>query len=213
MAWPMKVARNAPAMPRMVVRMKPLGLFGPGASQRAMRPAMKPTTMIHNKPPMLGRQPSVRRQMVDHLRQILAEAREQLVTRQAALGGQALDLVGAERIGEIAWSDRLVLALADPGIGSIAMTAVLKLVEEIAEPAAEHAAGRAAREQAAKAALQQVAEATTSACIHRRGEMRRRRCRGRLRRAAALVAAQMFECLPGEQAKQRHGHGRHAAAG
>src|SRR4051794_35244669 len=149
--------------------------------------------------------------MIDHLRQILAETREQLVTRQAALGGQALDLVGAERIGEIAWCDRLVLALADPGIGSVAMTALLELVEEIAEPAAEHGAGRAAREQAAKAALQQVTEAAASARIHRRGEMRR--CRRRLRRAAGLVAAQMLECLPGEQAKEGHGHGRHAAAG
>src|SRR3954447_7177115 len=108
---------------------------------------------------MLGRQPSVRRQMIDHLRQILAETREQLVTRQAALGGQALDLVGAERIGEIAWGDRLVLALANPGIGSVGMSALLELGEEIADPAAEHAAGRAARKQAAQAALQQVAEA------------------------------------------------------
>jgi hypothetical protein len=28
-------------------------LFGPGASQRAIRPATKPTTMIHKMPPML----------------------------------------------------------------------------------------------------------------------------------------------------------------
>src|SRR3954468_11449103 len=105
---------------------------------------------------MLGRQPSVRRQMIDHLRKILAEAGEQLVARQAALGGQALDLVGAERVGEIAGRDRLVLALADPGIGGLAVAALLKLVEEIAETAAEHAAGCATREQAAKAALEQV---------------------------------------------------------
>src|SRR3954451_21770747 len=117
---------------------------------------------------MLGRQPSVRRQMIDHLRKILAEAQEELVTRQAALGGEALDLVGAERIGEIAWCDRLVIALAAPGIGSVAMTALLELVEEIAEAAAEHGGGRAAREQAAKAALQQVTEPAASARIPRR---------------------------------------------
>ena len=29
-AWPMKVARNAPAMPSTTVRMKPLGSFGAG---------------------------------------------------------------------------------------------------------------------------------------------------------------------------------------
>ena len=33
--------------------MKPLGLFGPGDSKRAMMPAMKPTMMIQSKPPML----------------------------------------------------------------------------------------------------------------------------------------------------------------
>jgi hypothetical protein len=42
----MKVARNAPTMPSTVVKMKPLGLFGPGAKMRAMMPAMKPITMI-----------------------------------------------------------------------------------------------------------------------------------------------------------------------
>jgi hypothetical protein len=42
----MKVARNAPAIPRIVVRMKPLGLFGPGDRRRAIMPATKPTTRI-----------------------------------------------------------------------------------------------------------------------------------------------------------------------
>src|SRR5690349_13942007 len=109
MAWPTQVARNAPTMPRIVVRMKPLGLFGPGDRKRAMMPATKPTMMIQSKPPMLmevvlspcrkmksqparhlvlGRQPPLRRQMVDHLRQIFAEAVEQIVARHAALRGQ-----------------------------------------------------------------------------------------------------------------------------
>ncbi len=33
-------------MPSTVVRMKPLGLLGPGESSRAMMPAIKPTMMI-----------------------------------------------------------------------------------------------------------------------------------------------------------------------
>src|SRR6185437_10997284 len=126
MAWPIRVARNAPTMPSTVVRMKPLGLFGPGERKRAMMPATKPTMMIQIKPPMLmvvvlspqmkiksepagnlvlSWQAPVRRQMVDHLRQILAEAVEQVVARHAALGCQRIDLVGAERIGEIAGRD------------------------------------------------------------------------------------------------------------
>src|ERR1700736_3624674 len=101
MAWPIKVARNAPAMPSTVVRRNPLGLFGPGESSRAMMPATKPTMMIQRMPLMvdvlfiknglrtngfqcdasnlardfvLRRQTPFRRQMVDHIRQVLAEA-------------------------------------------------------------------------------------------------------------------------------------------
>src|SRR6187551_1266502 len=102
-------------MPSSVVRIKPAGLFGPGESMRAMMPAMKPTTMIHRMPlisvPLrcvdddaerrglravetasnparqfvLVRQPSVRRQMIDDVGQILAEALQQIVARKAAL--------------------------------------------------------------------------------------------------------------------------------
>ncbi|MBR0955200.1 hypothetical protein JQ591_32590 [Bradyrhizobium canariense] len=137
------------------------------------------------------------------------------------MGGQALDLVGAERVGEIARCDRLVLALADPSVRGLAVAALLELVEQIAETAAEHAAGCATREQAAKATLEQVTEAAasakrasetaTSTRIHRRGEVRRRR--GLLRRRAGLACGHVLECLPGEQAEERHGHRRHAARG
>src|ERR1700688_396232 len=123
MAWPIAVARKAPTMPSTVVRMNPLGLFGPGDSSRAMIPARKPTMTIQRMPLMIavlflkkqglkylkligfsrisllkapryfvfGRQPSVRRQMVDHVGQMLAEAREQFVARQAALRHQTVD--------------------------------------------------------------------------------------------------------------------------
>src|ERR1700742_2259508 len=124
----MKVARNAPAMPSTVVRMKPLGFFGPGEASRAITPATKPTMMTQRMPLMtivlsgkaefngaksrkprpeldpagefgIGRQPSVRCQMIDHVGQMAAEARKQFVARQAALRHQVADLVGAERAG------------------------------------------------------------------------------------------------------------------
>src|ERR1700730_3961312 len=112
MAWPIKVARNAPAMPSTVVRRNPLGLFGPGESSRAMMPATKPTMMIQRMPLMLdvlfikngvrtnglrreasklarhfafGRQTPFRRQMVDHIRQLLAEAGKQFLARHSGL--------------------------------------------------------------------------------------------------------------------------------
>ena len=37
-----------------------------------------------------------------------------IIARQAGLRSDGIDLVGAERAGEIARRDRLVLALADP---------------------------------------------------------------------------------------------------
>ena len=39
-------------MPSTVVKMKPLGLLGPGESSRAMMPATKPTMMIQMMPLM-----------------------------------------------------------------------------------------------------------------------------------------------------------------
>src|SRR5450830_1652495 len=131
MAWPTTVARNAPAMPSTVVRMNPLGLFGPGDSNRAMIPATKPTIIMCNIAVVLfsnkrrstsrcwlasdparqfafGRQPSVRRQVVDDIGQMLAEAGEQFVARQAALRGKRVELVGAQGAAEIVGRDGLV---------------------------------------------------------------------------------------------------------
>ena len=45
-----------------------------------------------------ARQPSVRRQMVDRVGQVLAQALQQLVARHAALRRQRVDLVGAKRV-------------------------------------------------------------------------------------------------------------------
>src|SRR3954464_1192969 len=116
-------------MPSTVVRMNPLGLFGPGESMRAMIPAIKPTMMIQRMPLMsvvpyellkggtarrcrrrafasnpacqfvLVRARSGRRQRVDDVGQILAETAQQFIARQTALCRQRVDLVGAERVG------------------------------------------------------------------------------------------------------------------
>src|ERR1700730_1047304 len=134
MVWAIMVARNAPAMPSTVVRRNPLGLFGPGESSRAMMPATKPTIMIQRMPLMavvlslenaccpsepacqfaFGRQASIRRQVVDHLGQLLTEAAKQFLARQAALRHQVVDLIGAECVGEIARRNLIVWTLAHP---------------------------------------------------------------------------------------------------
>src|SRR3954453_4925599 len=114
MACPMNVAKNAPTIPSTVVKIKPLGLFGPGDSSRASIPATKPTMMIQRMPLMVCRpflasghvargqrspqskpvgnfvfvrKPAIRRQVIDGLGQILAEALKQFVARHPALRG------------------------------------------------------------------------------------------------------------------------------
>ncbi len=91
--------------------------------------------------------------MIDRVGQILAQAFEQVIARQSALRRQRVDLVGAERIGKIAGRDLFVRTVADPGIGRVALTLLLELVQEIAEAAADHAAGRTARKQSAQSAF------------------------------------------------------------
>src|SRR5580704_15935259 len=154
---------------------------------------------------------------------MLAETVEQFVARQAALRHQTADLVGAERTGEIAGCDLLVGAGAHPRIGGVAMAALLELLEQVAEPAADHAAGSAAREQAAQPTLEEVAKtaavataktstgktSTTSASSHSAASGRG----GGRRRGVALAATDMLDRLVGQQGQDRHGHGRHSAAG
>src|SRR6266436_4591521 len=134
--------------------------------------------------------------MIDHVGQILAEASQQFVARQACLGSDRIDLVGAERVGEIAGRNRLVLALADPRIGHLALAALLQLVEEVAEPAGKNAAGRAARQQAAEPALQHVAETAARQSGVDSVRRRWRRASWRGGRSARLAAAKMLDRFP-----------------
>ncbi len=146
--------------------------------------------------------------------QMLTEAREQFITRQSRLRRQRVDLIGAQGAGQIARRNLLVRSGAHPRIGGVAMAALLKLVQEVAEAAADHTARCAACEQAAEAALEQIAEPAAAKCtaestgqagIHRRW-------RGR-RIAAGLTAAVMLDRLVCKQGQDRHGHRRHAALG
>ena len=63
------------------------------------------------------------------------------------------------------------------------MAALLKLVEQVAQAAAQHAAGGAAGEQAAQTALQQIAETAAAQTTGRRRCIARRWRRTALRRA------------------------------
>ncbi len=43
---PIKITRNAPALPSIVVRIKPFDFFGPGINMRVMTPAINPIRML-----------------------------------------------------------------------------------------------------------------------------------------------------------------------
>src|SRR5580692_2969493 len=168
--------------------------------------------------------------MVDHLGQMLAEAIQQVLARQAALRHQAVDLVGAKRVGEVARCDLLIRARAHPRIGGFAVAVLLELLEQVAQSAADNAACRASGEHAAEATLEDVAKtaetstktstaktstkasaaktSTTKAAANSARRGCRRRCSGRSR-----AAADVFDSLVGKQRQDRHGHRRHAAAG
>ena len=107
---------------------------------------------------VLGRQPAVRRELVDHLRQLLAHAVEQVVARHAEPPRHRVDVVATDRARQVAGRNLPVRPAADPGVGDVAQAVVLELLEQAAEPAAENAAGRRAAEQAAETALQQIAQ-------------------------------------------------------
>ena len=62
-ACPKKLATNAPTMPRIVVKMKPLGSLSPGVMSFARMPATKPIRIVHRIPihSLLRFQPTPRR--------------------------------------------------------------------------------------------------------------------------------------------------------
>src|SRR5262249_40830905 len=122
-----------------------------------------------------SRHASLRGEPVNQLRQLLAQALEQVVARQAGLRRQRVDLVRAERVPEIVRVDVLVLAGTDPGLGDVAVAGVLQLLEDIVEATGEHAAGGRATENAAKPALEDVAEVSASRTACRTARLRAER--------------------------------------
>jgi hypothetical protein len=86
---------------------------------------------------------------------MLAERCDQVGARRAAMRRERFDLVFAERFRQIAGGNFLVRAVINPGLNRSALAALLKLLEQIVEPAAQQAVRRAAGKQAAQGALQQ----------------------------------------------------------
>src|ERR1019366_238872 len=115
--------------------------------------------------------------MVDHIGQMLAEPRQQFVTRQAGLRRQRVDLIDAQGARKIFWRNLLVRPLAHPRVGGFAVAALLELLKKFAKPVAENASRGTACEQATQSTLEQMAKTTTrsaagKARIHGIGRVR-----------------------------------------
>src|SRR5215470_15863589 len=128
---------------------------------------------------------------------------------------QRVDLVGAERVGKIVWSDLLVRSGADPRLGLVVEAGLLQLLEEIVQAAAQNAAGGAACEQASEPTLEQVCKPAARLLSRDDFDI----AAGRLRPGAAsggrrlrLPAAKAFHRLVGKKTQYRHGDRRHARA-
>src|SRR5579864_5301519 len=105
--------------------------------------------------------------MIDDVGQMLAQSVQQFLARQTALRHQAVDLVGAKCVGQIARRDLLVWSRAHPGIGGIAVTILLELLEQVAQSAAEDAAcctsGKDATEKATETSTTKAPAAQAAA--------------------------------------------------
>ena len=98
---------------------------------------------------LFSRQASLRRQLVYDLRQIFGEALEQVIARHASLGHERVDLFRSKSTGQIVRRYCLVGSGADPRIDGIALAALLKLLEQVAQATAQDASSGTCCEQAA----------------------------------------------------------------
>src|SRR5437867_8258646 len=88
---------------------------------------LTPRTRLHHPLCLLlGRQPAVRRELVDQLRQILTKTGEQIVALHAGLLTQRVERIATERFLQIVGRNLLVWTAADPGLGHMALSALLE---------------------------------------------------------------------------------------
>src|SRR5579883_822160 len=92
------------------------------------------------------------------------------------------------------------------------MAALLQLLEQVAQSAADNAAGSSTCEQSAKPALEKVAESAAKSPTNRAADVAAR-CGGLRRICTGGAAAQMLDRLVSKQRQDRHGERRHSAAG
>src|SRR5258708_30821480 len=82
---------------------------------------------------LVGRQPAVGCELIDQVRQLLAQTRQEVLSPQAGLLGQRVERIVTERIRQVVGCNLLVWTSADPGLGRFALPARLELLDELVE--------------------------------------------------------------------------------
>src|SRR6185369_4601462 len=101
---------------------------------------------------LLSRKPTVRRELIDQVRQMLTKSFEQFVGAQAGLPGESIERFAPEGFFQIGWCNLVVRSAIDPGLCYSALPTILQIVDQTAETAAQHAAcGSAAQDRSQSA--------------------------------------------------------------
>src|SRR5262245_452653 len=188
------------------------------------------TALHHARGFRFRRNPPVRRELIDELRQISRQALEQLVVAHAGLPGERIELFTPEGFFQIGRRYLLVRPAVDPGLGRSSLPAVRQIVDQTAKTAAQHAAcSSTAKErsqqpagQRSAAAWPRVARSTTEQAAENvcqttpTGISRRDGAGGRTGHGSCLTArsarsarltAKVLGGLEGEQSQKSHGDG------
>jgi hypothetical protein len=85
--------------------------------------------------------PSFGRILINGLRKLLRQSRKDLLSRQTGLLRQSRQDVRPDRLLQLLWSDLLVRAGANPGLGNIALAILSEAVDQLTQAAAQQTAG------------------------------------------------------------------------
>src|SRR6185503_11841586 len=159
----------------------------------------------HQAPSLLLRgQPSVRRQLVDCVRQLSSQPRQQLLAREPGVLGKRVQHIGTDRLLELARLDGLIGSRADPGIGGVPLAVLPEAIDQLTKAAAQNTACTC------------TAEKTTQFAEHAPVASRRVGLPGLARRLfqpAERLGDLLAVLVPGDSEKsQKRNHGRHSAA-
>src|ERR1700712_3787008 len=135
-ACPRNVATKAPTIPRMVVRMNPVGSLSPGMMNLAMMPATKPMMMVQRIPIgkfLSARDATVGGVFIDRSRQLARQPGEQILLGQTGLFFERSQNIAPDRLLHFRRRNLFIRAAIDPGLGRVAVAVLLEVLKQLPE--------------------------------------------------------------------------------